>query len=455
MTTRIGRMASILALTGLMLLAACGTNGGNSPQETATNSPVQSTLPTTTSVALPTAVQPSSTSDNVPGTGQTSAAPTALPEDTVVPTAQAVPTTTSATQFPDAGSANWTPFVSGLTKPTDLKGPDDGSGRLFILEQPGRIRIVQNGQLLDTPFLDITRQVGSQGSEQGLLGIDFDPNFAQNGIFFTNYTDRQGNSVVSQWNVSSSDPNQADPQSEQVLLTLDQPYQNHNGGGVFFGPDGYLYLSFGDGGSGGDPQGNGQNTNTLLGTILRIQPNLQGGYSIPSGNPFAGGQGGQQEIYLYGLRNPWRFSFDQATGDMYIADVGQNQWEEVDFLPAGSSGGENFGWNYYEGSHAYAGQPPQGVDFTFPVYEYSHDQGCSITGGYVYRGSDLPNWQGIYLFGDYCSGEVWGMLRDAQGQWQTQALFQTPYNISAFGQDASGSVYLLDHSQGQVLKLVP
>ncbi len=455
MTTRTGPMAGMLALIGLMLLAACGSNGGNSPQETATNSPVNSVLPTTTSAVMPTADQPTVTSDNAPANEQTSAAPTALPANTTVPTPQAAPTANTVTQFPAANSAQWVPFVSGLTKPTDLKDPGDGSGRLFILEQPGRIRIVQDGQLLDQPFLDITGQVGSQGSEQGLLGIDFDPNFAQNGIFFTNYTNRQGNSVVSQWSVSSSNPNQADQQSEQILLTIDQPYQNHNGGGVLFGPDGYLYLSFGDGGSGGDPQGNAQNTSTLLGTILRIQPDLQGGYSIPPNNPFANGQGGRQEIDLYGLRNPWRFSFDPGTGDMYIADVGQNQWEEVDFLPAGAPGGENFGWNYYEGNHIYAGQPPQDMAFTFPVYEYSHDQGCSITGGYVYRGANLPNWQGVYLFGDYCSGEVWGLLQDAQGQWQTQALFQTPYRISAFGQDAGGNVYLLDHGQGQVLKLAP
>ncbi len=456
MSIKTGRLAGMLALIGAMLLAACGTNGGNSPQATETNSPVSSSLPTSTAVILPTAIPTSAATDSLPGTGETIPPATAVPATASAPSAAATPTVTSVTQFPSSDNAQWAPVASGLVKPTDLKDPSDGSGRLFILEQPGRIRVLQNGQLLETPFLDITRKVGSQGTEQGLLGLAFDPNYAQNGIFYTNYTDTQGNSVVAQWHVSSSDPNQADPQSEQILLTIDQPFQNHNGGGVQFGRDGYLYLSFGDGGSGGDPHGNGQNTNTLLATILRIQPNLQGGYSIPPSNPFANGQGGRAEIFVYGLRNPWRFSFDQATGDLYIADVGQNQWEEVDFLPAGSPGGENFGWNYYEGNHVYAGQPPQGMQFTFPVSEYSHAQGgCSVTGGMVYRGQALPAWQGVYLFGDYCSGLIWGLVRDGQGQWQTQQLFQTSYNPSAFGQDSSGEIYLLDHSRGQVLRLQP
>ncbi len=474
MTTRTGRMAGMLALVGLMLLAACAPNGGNSTQETTTIlSPLSATTPASTTV--PTTAPSSSATGSVPVTGQATASPiamtaapgatqavaTATPIATQVPSTAAPtnppvsPTVTTVTQFPNVGSAHWTTIVSGLIEPVDLKDPGDGSGRLFVLEQPGRIRIIQNGQLLNTPFLDITDRVGSRGTEQGLLGLAFDPNYKQNGIFFINYTNNQGDSVVSQWRVSSSNPNQADSQSEQILLTVDQPFQNHNGGGVQFGPDGYLYLSFGDGGSEGDPQLNGQNTQNMLADILRIQPNLNGGYRVPPDNPFANGQGGKPEVFIYGLRNPWRFSFDKATGDMYIADVGQNNWEEINFLSAGSSGGENFGWSYYEGNHPYKGTPPQSQKFTFPVYEYSHNYGCAVSGGYVYRGQSMPDWQGVYLFGDYCSGIVWGLLRDAQGQWQAQQLFQTSFRISAFGQDSSGEVYLLDHGKGQVLKLEP
>lgn len=427
--------AATLALAGLLLLAACSSNGGNLPQETLPLPPVSSAAPIAGAAPEESPSAPAKTA------GETPPSPTA-----------AAPSTVSA--FPDPGSAHWVQFLTGLVKPTDLESAGDGSGRLFILEQPGRIRVVEKGQLLERPFLDITGQVGSQGSEQGLLGLAFHPQYAQNGIFFTNYTDRDGTSVVSQWRVSA-DANLADPQSEQVLLTVAQPYANHNGGGVVFGPDGLLYLSFGDGGSAGDPQGNAQNTQTLLGSILRIRPDLQGGYTIPAGNPFAGGQGGLPEIYLYGLRNPWRFSFDGATGDLYIADVGQNQWEEIDYLPAGSPGGENFGWNYYEGNHPYQGRPPADVQLVFPVYEYSHAVGCSVTGGYVYRGQALAGWQGIYLFGDYCSGTVWGLLKDPQGQWQSQQLFQTGLRISAFGQDENGELYLLDHGQGQLLRLEP
>ncbi len=462
MMTVIGRMASALALIGLALLAACAPNGGNSPQETATHSPVSSIVPTGPAASItPTTTQSPGDSGNTPVTGQATTPATAAPASvtpvpaTASPDIQSTPTITTVTQFPAVNSAKWAPLVSGLVKPTDLKDPGDGSGRLFVLEQPGRIRIIQNGQLLSSPFLDITDRVGSQGTEQGLLGLAFDPNYAHNGIFFTNYTNTQGNSVVSQWSVSTSDPNQADLQSQQILLTIDQPYPNHNGGGVQFGPDGYLYLSFGDGGSAGDPLKNGQNTQNLLADILRVQPDLQGGYTIPASNPFANGQGGLPEVFVYGLRNPWRFSFDPGTGDLYIADVGQDKWEEIDYSPAGSAGAENFGWSYYEGDHAYRGQPPQGQQFTFPVYEYSHAEGCSVTGGYVYRGQSLPAWQGVYLFGDYCSGKVWGLLRDAQGQWQAQQLFKTSANISAFGQDASGEMYLLDRSQGQVLRLQP
>jgi glucose/arabinose dehydrogenase len=353
--------------------------------------------------------------------------------------------------LPDPANYGWQPLVGGLEKPVDLESPGDGSGRLFILEQAGRIRIVQDGALLPDPFLDIQNQVGSNGSERGLLGLEFSPAYASDGAFYLNYTDLRGNTVIARYHVSEN-PNQADSQSEEILLQVQQPYANHNGGGLAFGPDGYLYIGLGDGGSAGDPQGNGQSLETLLGKLLRIDVSQPGGVAVPSGNPYANG-GGRPEIWAYGLRNPWRFSFDMGTGDLYIADVGQNIWEEIDYLPAGSAGGVNFGWSYREAAHPYAGSPPAGLTLVDPIYEYDHNQGCSVTGGMVYRGQAMPEWQGIYIFGDYCRGTVWGLLRDGAGIWQAKTLFETGANISAFGLDETGEVYLLNHSVGQILRL--
>jgi len=232
-----------------------------------------------------------------------------------------------------------------------------------------------------------------------------------------------------------------DPNSEVILLRVKQPYPNHNGGTMNFGPDGYLYMGLGDGGSGGDPQGNGQSLNTLLGKILRIDVNTGDPYAIPANNPYTGSGEVYQEIWAYGLRNPWRMSFDSATGDLYIGDVGQGDWEEIDFIPAGSRGGENFGWNYREGAHDFEGGGPDGM--IDPIAEYSHGEGgCSVTGGHVYRGS-MPEWNGIYLYGDYCTGIVWGLIRSGE-TWQKQLLFDTDFNITSFGQDADGEIYLID-----------
>jgi glucose/arabinose dehydrogenase len=333
--------------------------------------------------------------------------------------------------------------AGGLQKPLGVASARDGSGRLFVLEQAGRVQIVQNGQILPAPYLDITDRVGSRGNEQGLLGLDFHPRYSENGFLYVNYTDRNGDTVIARFQVTPDDPDRADPGSEKRLLSLTQPFPNHNGGAVAFGPDGYLYLGLGDGGSAGDPQGNGQSLETRLGKILRIDVDNGDPYAIPPDNPFAAG-GGRGEIWAYGLRNPWRFSFDMLTGDLYIGDVGQNQIEESNYLPAGAAGGANFGWDYFEGSSAYEGTPPLGLQFVRPVAEYSHAMGCSVTGGVVYRGSRLPAWQGIYLYGDYCSGTVWGLVRDGLGIWQNQALFSQVGLITSFGQDEQGEVYLVD-----------
>jgi glucose/arabinose dehydrogenase len=315
----------------------------------------------------------------------------------------------------------------------------DGSGRLFVIEKVGRIRIIQDGQLLQASFLDITDRVGSSGNEQGLLGLAFHPQYAQNGRFFVNYTDNNGHDVIARFNVSS-DPNLADPTSETNLINVSDPFPNHNGGVLTFGPDGYLYAGLGDGGSQGDPFGNAQNTGVLLGKILRLDVDSGEPYAIPSDNPFG------NEVWAYGLRNPWRLSFDRLTDDLYIGDVGQNAWEEIDFLAAGSPGGANFGWNYREGTHDYEGNAPEGV--IDPVAEYGHPEGgCSVTGGYVYRGETMPEWNGIYLYGDYCTGLIWGLIR-SEDTWQSQLLFDIDVTITSFGQDEAGEIYLVSDSGG-------
>ncbi len=366
------------------------------------------------------------------------------------PTAAAIATATSqptaptnAAVFPNPENYQWVPYVSGFDQVIDLTHAKDGSGRMFGVEKAGLIRIIKDGKLISTPFLDIQDRVGNNSNERGLLGLAFHPKYKENGYFYVNYTGEDGTSFVSRFKVSA-DANLADPASEQKLLTVSQPYPNHNGGSVAFGADGYLYLGFGDGGSGGDPDGNGQSTNTLLGKILRLDVDSGDPYAIPQDNPFASG-GGEPEIWAYGLRNPWRISFDSLTGDLYIADVGQNQWEEVDFLPAGSKGGANFGWDAMEGSH-----PFQGADspsFVAPIAEYSHREGgCSISGGYVYRGVALPEWHGVYFYTDYCSGKIWGLHKE-NNIWKSELLFTTPFNSPSFGVDESGELYIIGSPQ--------
>jgi glucose/arabinose dehydrogenase len=362
--------------------------------------------------------------------------------DTAIPQPTEAPATT-VSQFPDPSGFAWTPILNGLDRPVDLQSSFDGSGRLFIIEKYGAIRIFKDGQLLDQPFLNINDRVNARGNEMGLLGLAFHPNFEQNGFFYVNYTGEGGHTRISRFTASGDS---ADPNSEQVLLVIDQPFENHNGGGVVFGPDGYLYLGLGDGGAAGDPFKNGQNTNSLLGKLLRIDVDNGAPYAIPADNPFG------NEVWAYGLRNPWRFSFDRATGDLWIGDVGQGEWEEVDYLPAGSPGGANFGWSVMEGSYGYDGEPQPGL--LLPAAEYSHSNpysGCSVTGGYVYRGS-MPEWNGVYLYGDYCEGTVWGLIL-SNGQWQSQVLFEADLRITSFGEDEAGELYLVSDT-GSVYILV-
>jgi hypothetical protein len=352
------------------------------------------------------------------------------------------------------------PVASALSTPVVVTNAGDGSGRLFIVEKLGRIRIVENGALLGTPFLDIDPIVNSSGNEQGLLGLAFHPDYANTGFFYVDYIDAGGNTVVSRFSVSAADPNVADPASELKILQVVQPYSNHNGGQLAFGPDGYLYIGLGDGGSGGDPQDRAQNIELMLGKILRIdvdstQPPLN--YAIPADNPFVGNPVAAKEIWAYGLRNPWRFSFDRLTGDLYIGDVGQNLYEEIDLQPASSAGGENWGWRCYEATHPYntAGCGPIG-DYDMPILEYPHVSGrCSVTGGYLYRGFAAPGLRGAYVFADYCTGDVWaGVYDEGGGTWSAVDLDfpQGLTGLTTFGEDEAGNVYLAAGSTVYVLR---
>ena len=339
----------------------------------------------------------------------------------------------------------------GTRKPTHITNAGDGSGRLFVTEQKGRILIVRNNTVRKNPFLDIQDRVSCCG-ERGLLSAAFPPGFSKKNHFYVNYTNRSGDTVIARYRVTK-DPDVVDSKSEEILLTIEQPYANHNGGQLAFGPDGYLYIGTGDGGSAGDPFNNGQRTNTLLGKILRID--VESGiipYGIPQNNPFIQKKGYRPEIWAYGLRNPWRFSFDRKTGDLYIADVGQNKYEEVNFQPVSSRGGENYGWNILEGDHCFRSRRCDRTGTVLPVAEYDHSEGCSITGGIVYRGSEFKGMRGIYLYGDYCSGRIWG-LRRSGGFWKNAPLLDTKMSISTFGEDEVGNIYVADYSTGKIYKI--
>ncbi|MCF6148779.1 MAG: PQQ-dependent sugar dehydrogenase [Candidatus Kuenenia sp.] len=344
--------------------------------------------------------------------------------------------------------------VTNLNKPVAITHAGDGSGRIFIGLQDGLVVIFDGTELLSSPFLDIQSRVSCCG-ERGLLGIAFHPDYKNNGYFYLNYTDINGNTAIARYSVSD-DPDVADLESEDILINIQQPYSNHNGGHLTFGPDGYLYIGTGDGGAGGDPFNNAQDIKSLLGKILRIDVNNGFPYAIPSDNPFRENPDARGEIWAYGLRNPWRFSFDRLTGDLFIADVGQNTLEEVNFQKANSNGGENYGWRLMEGNHCY--NPSENCNdgtLTLPVLEYDHSSGCSITGGYRYRGRMIPPLFGIYLYGDYCSGTIWGAKRNKQGTWETKKLLDSDYAISTFGEDEKGEVYFAhyDEDDGSVYRI--
>jgi len=359
----------------------------------------------------------------------------------------------SAYEAPPALEAGATPLppvalrriAIGLTQPVYVVHAGDGTGRLFVVEQAGVIRIVRDGQLLRAPFLDIRRRVIA-GGELGLLSVAFHPRYATNGRLFVNYTADGGNlrTVIAEYRVSASNPDVADV-AERVLLEIAQPFRNHNGGLNLFGPDGMLYVGMGDGGSGGDPFNSGQRLDTLLGKLLRIDVDGAAPYRTPPNNPFVGRGSARGEIWAYGLRNPWRFSFDRGTGRLFLADVGQNAWEEVDLVEKG----QNYGWNIMEGTHCF--NPPTDCNtngLRLPIAEYARADGCSITGGYVYRGPRIRGLVGRYLFGDYCSGRVWALSETGPGRWAAAQLLETGLRISSFGEDQDGEIHIVDHSGG-------
>jgi len=357
----------------------------------------------------------------------------------------------------DPGPIQWPQLafvapVGGLDHPLHITHMGDGSGRIVVVEQPGRVRLVKSGQLLATPFLDITDRV-LYGGEQGLLSVAFPPGYAQKGYFYAYYVDKSGQTVVARYH-TSPDPDVANPASEEALLTLSHPSASHYGGQLAFGPkDGYLYISIGDGGLAGDPTNNAQNPALLLGKLLRIDAeSLAKPYAIPSSNPFTQTIGYRGEIWALGLRNPWRFSFDRQSGDLFIGDPGHLRYEEVDYQRAASPGGENYGWRIMEGSHCFDPVKCSWSNLTLPLLEYTHLFGCAVIGGVTYRGTVYPKMQGIYVYGDNCTGRVWGLAFDGT-DWRSSFLQFAPAGISSFGEDEAGNIYLADIKNGFIYKI--
>jgi glucose/arabinose dehydrogenase len=439
---------------GALSISACGTTAENSaPTQPATAAaPAEAALPTVTTPAPETAqaadetpTQPAAITESVATTPTT---------DQSAQVASAAP---AAPVFDPAQTAlRLTTVANGLLKPDFLTHAGDGSGRLFVVEQAGRIRIIDGDKVVETPFLDISDRVGSSSNEQGLLGLAFAPDYASSGTFFVNYTNRAGDTVISRFQVTA-DAQVADPASETLVLTFQQPAPNHNGGMILFGPDGMLWVGTGDGGASNDRFGNGQNPQTLLGKMLRIdvmsdptQP-----YTIPADNPWVtaqwNGQAVRGEIWALGLRNPWRYSFDATTNDLWIADVGQNTWEEVNFVAAGSAGGLNFGWPLMEGLHCFQQAECDATGLLPPVIEYDHSGNCSITGGHVYRGS-IPALQGVYFYADYCSMRIWAATPAGDGTWKSDLVLQSDAPITSWGADQDGELYIVE-ANGHISRL--
>jgi glucose/arabinose dehydrogenase len=423
------------------LLAGCAAAG----QAAAPTAPLATVAPPTEAPAATAAA-----AEAPPAATETP--PTTLP----APAATEAPPTPEAAQDFASLRLDIELLAEGFAQPTQVTHAGDGSGRLFVVEQAGRIWVLRAGERAAEPFLDLTELVGSSANEQGLLSVAFHPRFSENGLFYVNYTDRAGDTVVARYRTDAADGERADPTSAAEVLRIEQPAGNHNGGLLKFGPDGYLYIGTGDGGGAGDPDNHAQRLNTLLGKLLRID--IDGGtpYAVPADNPFVGQAEARPEIWAYGLRNPWRFAFDRASGDLYIADVGQSAQEEVHFQAAASAGGENYGWRIMEGSACYAPRDcdPSGLELPVAVYPHGSDEGgCSITGGYVYRGAQFPALAGVYVYTDYCSGNLWA-LRVEEGAWRSRIAGRTEIRASSFGEDEAGELYVADRDDGGIYRLV-
>lgn len=448
------KLRILVALALGSLLVACQPTDEGEPAAESSQVTVQA-VATALPPVVETSAPPAAATETFIPYIEAEATATPVPP-TLMPTATPEPTA-SATPVP-AASVSLVPVVTGgLTRPLYITHA--GDARLFIVEQGGLVRIIEDGELLTAPFLDIRDRVGSISNEQGLLGLAFHPAYAVpgdpgQGVFFLNYTDKAGDTVVSQFRLADdSDAYRADPASEIVLLTQAQPYPNHNGGLLKFGPDDYLYIGLGDGGSAGDPLNSGQRLDTWLGKILRIDvSNTDGEYGIPTDNPFVDNNEALPEIWAFGVRNPWRFSFDRFTGDLFMGDVGQNQWEEINYSPAGNSG-QNYGWKIMEANHCYETADCDQENLVLPIFEYDHSQGCSVTGGYVYRGVQSPALRGNYLFADYCLGTIWRLAPEAGGRWDPALLLDTDLVISSFGEDVNGELYVTDHARGGIYRL--
>ena len=396
-----------------------------------------------------------------------SPAATTLPSET--PVSSATPAGSPAGPSATASAAIFDPatvkldlkrVVTGLNQPLGVVNAGDGSGRLFVVEQPGLVRVVKDGALVAAPFLDVTKLVSCCG-ERGLLGLAFEPGFGpQAPRFYVDYTDVNGNTVIARGTANAA-TDHADATKLETLLAIKQPFPNHNGGNIVFGPDGYLYIGMGDGGSADDPQGNGQSLSTLLGKMLRIDVttplpagNLDGAqYVIPADNPFVGKADALPEIWSYGLRNPWRWSFDRTLGTLWIGDVGQDRYEEVDRAASGGRG-IDFGWNVMEARHCFVAQACDRSRLALPIAEYDHTSGdCAVVGGYVYRGAEFPALTGAYLFGDECSGRIRVVSADGPDSQTPTILLDTDHAISSFGEDEAGELYLTDLASGDLYQV--
>ncbi len=433
-------MRHVHKLGGLLLALMLAGCGASSNAGTAFPS-IRATLPPLLS---PPAVSPTAAAPSAPSE---SAEATALPAPSPEPSAPAATASGAATETPFDPAAvqiGLEEVAGGFQAPVFVGHAGDGSGRVFVVEKGGRV-LTLDGDV----FLDISDRVNAGGNEQGLLGLAFHPDFERNGFLYVAYTDADGNHAISRFTAQGDS---ADPASESFVLQVEDPAGNHNGGMLAFGPDGYLYIALGDGGGAGDSYGNGQNTGTLLGKLLRLDVDGGEPYVVPEDNPFVGQDNVRGEIFSYGLRNPWRFSFDRESGDLYIGDVGQNRYEWLHVRPAGEQGGENFGWPILEGRSCFRGQSCDRTGLTEAVVDYPHSEGCSVVGGYVYRGQQYPALRGGYVLGDYCSGNMWTMSQTGDG-WTLTPAPQAEDGISSFGEDEAGELYMSNLDNGVIYRV--